>query len=79
MDATLRRYYPARSEVDLKEGVFYCAPQLDYDLFAKGDFSEQVAHCLDELSASERYLRKLLDEDEITALQAIFERMRVTG
>lgn len=77
MDAELRQYYPARSKISKSEGVYYCCPQLDFDVFLHGSFEAQVENCLAELKASGEYLRRLgMNSEELLELQGILSRMR---
>ena len=46
MDNEARLNYPARSKARLKEKIYDCAPQLAYQPFIVGNWSEQVCEYL---------------------------------
>lgn len=77
MDVTLRQYYPARSRLDRKNRIYYCCPQLDYDLFLTDNLRGQLNNCIDELLKAAEPLRKLGATDEqVQDYIDLFEKMR---
>lgn len=72
-----RQYYPARSRLDRKNRVFYCSPQLDYDVFLSGDLKGQLNNCIEELLEAAEPLRKLgASEQQIQDYVEMLESMR---
>jgi len=59
MPEGMRERYPARSRVRKKENLYDCAPQLKYEVFVEGTFSEQVDEYLRGIALSAPHLGKL--------------------
>ena len=55
----MRERYPARSKLLKKEGIYDCAPQLDYDVFVDGKFEDQLKEYLNGIAASAPHLAGL--------------------
>jgi len=55
----LRERYPARSKLRKKEGVYDCAPQLDYEVFVSGTFEDQLREYVRGIAESAPYLAGL--------------------
>ncbi len=77
MNERLRQYCPARSRLDRKNRIYYCCPQLDYDLFLTDNLRGQLNNCIDELLKAAEPLRKLGATDEqVQDYIDLFEKMR---
>jgi hypothetical protein len=77
MDDNLIQYYPARSNTDKKEKVFYCCPQLNYRLFKSGSFEDQLGNCIDELLLADKPLKTLgATPEQRAAYREILESIR---
>jgi hypothetical protein len=50
--------YPARSKPRIKQRILDCAPQLNYDVFNNGSFTEQVEVYLDGIRTASYLLQK---------------------
>lgn len=48
----MRERYPARSKSRKKQRIYDCAPQLDYDVFVRGSFEDQLKEYLRGISLS---------------------------
>lgn len=64
MPESARENYPARSKLRKKQRIWDCAPQLDYDIFAKdvfdnANFEPQLREYLREIALSGPQLVKL--------------------
>ena len=68
--------YPARSRVDKRSGIFYCAPHLDYNIFLNGDFRSQLENTILTIASELHRLKKLgLDEESIGKVRNLFLEM----
>jgi len=59
MPEGLRQRYPARSELRKKERVYVSAPQLNYEIFVKGSFEDQLREYLRGIAESAPHLAGL--------------------
>jgi hypothetical protein len=50
--------YPARSRAKIKQKIYLCAPQLDYQTFVDGTLSDQLDEYLRGIALSSPYLKK---------------------
>jgi len=59
MPEAIRKRYPARSALRKKERIYDCAPQLDYNVFVKGTFKDQLEEYLRGIAESASHLARL--------------------
>jgi hypothetical protein len=59
MPAGMRERYPARSKLRKKEGIYDCAPQLNYEVFVDGAFEDQLREYLRGIGSSAPHLAGL--------------------
>lgn len=59
MPKPMRQRYPARSKLRKKERLYDCSPQLDYDVFVVGAFTDQLKEYLRGVALSGPYLAGL--------------------
>jgi hypothetical protein len=59
MPEGMRQRYPARSKLRKKERIYDCSPQLDYDVFVKGRFEDQLREYLRGIAESASHLAGL--------------------
>lgn len=59
MPEGMRERYPARSKLRLKEHIYDCAPQLNYEVFVSGSESMQLKEYLDGIASSAPHLARL--------------------
>ncbi|CFX15620.1 protein of unknown function [Candidatus Filomicrobium marinum] len=59
MPEITRARYPERSKLRKKERLYDCAPQLDYDVFVRGTFEQQLREYLRGFALSVPYLADL--------------------
>jgi hypothetical protein len=56
MPEDMRMRYPARSKLRKREGIYDCAPQLDYDVFVNGRLEDQLQEFLRGVALSAPHL-----------------------
>lgn len=59
MPEGMRERYPARSKLRLKERLYDCAPQLNYEVFVSGSEQMQLKEYLDGIASSAPHLARL--------------------
>lgn len=59
MPEGMRERYPARSKLRLKEHLYDCAPQLNYEVFVSGSEPMQLKEYLDGIASSAPHLARL--------------------
>lgn len=59
MPEEMRVRYPARSKLRKKERIYDCAPQLDYEVFVRGRFEDQLREYLRGIALSAPFLAGL--------------------
>jgi hypothetical protein len=59
MPEGMRQRYPARSKLRMKERIYDCAPQLDYDVFVEGRFEQQLQEYIRGIAESAPHLAGL--------------------
>lgn len=74
MPEGMRERYPSRSKLHVKEKIYDCAPQLDYEAFIDGSFEDQLREYVGGIARSAHHLARLgatpkqiVDFDEIMA------------
>lgn len=50
--------YPSRSRAKIKQGIYLCAPQLDYQTFVDGTLSDKLDEYLRGIALSSPFLKK---------------------
>lgn len=64
--------YPARSKLRKKQGLYDCAPILDYDVFVNGTFKDQLTEYLRGIAESASHLAALgASPEQIKEFEAI--------
>jgi hypothetical protein len=76
MPPDMRERYPARSKLRLKEHLYDCAPQLNYETFVSGSAQAQLEEYLDGIASSEPHLAGLGASDH--HLSAFHDILRAT-
>lgn len=72
----IRERYPARSKLRKKDRIYCCAPQLNYEVFVRGTFEEQLGEYINGLSETAPYLASLgADPEQIDD----FDRIMTTA
>ncbi|WP_090226582.1 hypothetical protein [Filomicrobium insigne] len=72
MPEITRGRYPERSKLRKKERLYDCAPQLDYDVFVRGTFEQQLREYLRGFALSVPYLADLgATQEQIEEFEAI--------
>lgn len=72
MPEGMRERYPARSKLRLKERLYDCAPQLNYEVFVSGTESMQLKEYLNGIASSAPHLARLgVSAEQIEAFQKI--------
>lgn len=75
MPEGIRERYPARSSLRKKERIYDCAPQLNYDVFVKGSFEDQLREYLFGIAESAPFLKDLgATPEQITEFNSILTR-----
>ena len=59
MPSDMHDRYTERSKVRIKQRIYDCAPQLDYELFVSGAFEQQLNEYLRGIALSAPHLHKL--------------------
>lgn len=59
MPEGMRERYPARSKLRLKEHLYDCAPQLNYEVFVSGSKPMQLKEYVDGIASSAPHLARL--------------------
>jgi hypothetical protein len=59
MPDDLRQRYPARSKLRLKERVYVCAPQLNFEVFVNGTFEDRLREYVRGIATSAPHLAGL--------------------
>jgi hypothetical protein len=77
MPEGMRERYPARSKLRKNDGVYVCAPQLNYEVFVDGKFEDQLKEYLNGIAPSAPHLaglgatkQQIKDFEEILASAA---------
>jgi hypothetical protein len=66
--------YPSRSKLRMTEKIFDCSPTLDYDVFVKAEFVDQIREYLSGIALSGAYLSDLgASPQQIEQFQAILD------
>ncbi|MHB8530725.1 MAG: hypothetical protein ACYC8V_14600 [Caulobacteraceae bacterium] len=74
MPRGMRERYPARSKLRKKEGIYDCAPQLDYHVFVVGTFEAQLREYLRGIALSAPHLAGLgASAEQIRDFETIVE------
>ncbi len=77
MPEELRARHPARSRLRIKELLYDCAPQLDYQVFVSGSFERQLEEYIRGLTESVPHLEKLgATREQIAEYQAILQQAK---
>lgn len=72
MPEGMRERYPARSKLRLKEHLYDCAPQLNYEVFVSGSEQMQLKEYLDGIASSAPHLARLgASSQHIAAFQEV--------
>lgn len=77
MPPGMRERYPARSKLRLKERLYDCSPQLDYETFVTGSERSQLEEYLDGIASSAPHLMRLGASDQhLTIFHEILQTMK---
>jgi hypothetical protein len=72
MPEHLLKKYTERSRARIKEGIYYCSPQLDYPTFVGGTLKAQCAEYMRGIALSSPHLKKFsATPDQIADFDAI--------
>lgn len=74
MPKSMQERYPTRSKLRIQEGIYDCAPVLDYDVFVDGDVESQLREYVRGISLSAPYIAALgATPQQIEEFNAILE------